>query len=139
MKRLLCVSFAFLLSAAICAAAAACPANCRCAAAGNAAPCAGREYVEHEAIVFLKLPEEIRSSEERRELFAELCAKIAKAADSKPFYISNIYPESATGWMSVVSKTLTTKELIEALKKDPNVLSASPNYINQLNGATKVQ
>ena len=32
-----------------------------------------------------------------------------------------------------------TDDLIEALKKDPNVLSASPNYISHLNGDTNVQ
>lgn len=141
MKRLLCVSLAFLFAATLCGAAAACPACCACASQCQTAPKAGgeREYVEHEAIVFLKVPKDIQASEERRKLFAELCAKIAKTADAEPFYISNLYPESETGWMSVSSKTRTAKELIDSLKNDPNVLSASPNYINHLDGATKVQ
>ena len=138
MKRLLCVSFALLLAIAFSGAALAC-CGCGCAAANGAPPETEKNYVEHEAVVFLKVPQDIRVSEDRRRLFAAYCEKTAKAAEAKTLYISSIYPESQTGWMSVASKTLTTQELIEALRKDPNVLSASPNYINQLNGATKVQ
>ncbi len=111
------------------AAAALIASSCCAAFAQDAA----REprYARGEAVVLLRVPEEIRASEDRRALFAAYCRETAEAAEAEVVYISPVYETSECATATFRSK-LETEELIARLKKDPRVAGASPNYIMKL-------
>lgn len=88
-------------------------------------------YARGEAIVLLRVPDEIRRSDDRRGLFAAYCRETAEAAEAEVVYISPVYETSECATATFRSK-LETEELIARLKKDPRVAGASPNYIMKL-------
>ena len=111
------------------AAAALIATSCCAAFAQDAA----REprYARGEAVVLLRVPEEIRASDDRRALFAAYCCEVAADAEAEAVYISPVYETSECATATFRSK-LETKELIKRLKDDARVAGASPNYIMKL-------
>lgn len=111
------------------AAAALIASSCCAAFAQDAA----RElrYARGEAVVLLRVPEEIRASDDRRALFAAYCREVAADAGAEAVYISPVYETSECATATFRSK-LETKELIKRLKDDARVAGASPNYIMKL-------
>ena len=111
------------------AAAALIASSCCAAFAQDAA----REprYARGEAVVLLRVPDEIRASDDRRALFAAYCRKVAADAEAEAVYISPVYETSECATAAFRSK-LETKELIKRLKDDARVAGASPNYIMKL-------
>lgn len=111
------------------AAAALIASSCSAAFAQDAA----REprYARGEAVVLLRVPEEIRASDDRRALFAAYCREVAADAGAEAVYISPVYETSECATATFRSK-LETKELIKRLKDDARVAGASPNYIMKL-------
>ena len=111
------------------AAAALIATSCCAAFAQDAA----REprYARGEAVVLLRVPEEIRASDDRRALFAAYCREVAADAGAEAVYISPVYETSECATATFRSK-LETKELIKRLKDDARVAGASPNYIMKL-------
>ena len=88
-------------------------------------------YARGEAVVLLRVPEEIRASDDRRALFAAYCREVAADAGAEAVYISPVYETSECATATFRSK-LETKELIKRLKDDARVAGASPNYIMKL-------
>lgn len=88
-------------------------------------------YARGEAVVLLRVPEEIRASDDRRALFAAYCREVAADAEAEAVYISPVYETSECATATFRSK-LETKELIKRLKDDARVAGASPNYIMKL-------
>lgn len=111
------------------AAAALIASSCSAAFAQDAA----REprYARGEAVVLLRVPEEIRASDDRRTLFAAYCRDVAADAEAEAVYISPVYETSECATATFRSK-LETKELIKRLKDDARIAGASPNYIMKL-------
>lgn len=111
------------------AAAALIATSCCAAFAQDAA----REprYARGEAVVLLRVPEEIRASDDRRTLFAAYCRDVAADAGAEAVYISPVYETSECATATFRSK-LETNELIKRLKDDARVAGASPNYIMKL-------
>lgn len=111
------------------AAAALIASSCCAAFAQDAA----REprYAHGEAVVLLRVPEEIRASDDRRALFAAYCREVAADAGAEAVYISPVYETSECATATFRSK-LATNELIKRLKDDARVAGASPNYIMKL-------
>ena len=111
------------------AAAALIASSCSAAFAQDAA----REprYARGEAVVLLRVPEEIRASDDRRALFAAYCRDVAADSEAEAVYISPVYETSECATATFRSK-LETKELIKRLKDDARVAGASPNYIMKL-------
>ena len=111
------------------AAAALIATSCCAAFAQDAA----REprYARGEAVVLLRVPEEIRASDDRRALFAAYCCEVAADAEARPstFRRFTKLPKCAT---ATFRSKLETKELIKRLKDDARVAGASPNYIMKL-------
>lgn len=95
-------------------------------------------YARGEAVVLLRVPEEIRRSDDRRELFAAYCRKVAADADAEAVYISPVYETSECATAAFRSK-LETEELVRRLKKDARVAGASPNYIMKLSRPASVK
>ena len=104
-----------------------------CLGAADAARAGGgeRAFVRGEAVVLLRVPEEIRASDDRRALFAAYCREVAADAEAEAVYISPVYETSECATATFRSK-LETKELIKRLKDDARVAGASPNYIMKL-------
>lgn len=88
----------------------------------------GPRYARGEAVVLLRVPEEIRRSDGRRELFAAYCRKVAADVGAEAVYISPVYETSECSTATFRS-ALETEELIRRLKKDARVAGASPNYM----------
>lgn len=88
-------------------------------------------YARGEAVVLLRVPEEIRASDDRRALFAAYCREVAADAGAEAVYISPVY-ETSECTTATFRSTLETKELIKRLKDDARVAGASPNYIMKL-------
>ena len=111
------------------AAAALIATSCCAAFAQDAA----REprYARGEAVVLLRVPEEIRASDDRRALFTAYCREVAADAGAEAVYISPVYETSECATATFRSK-LEPKELIKRLKDDARVAGASPNYIMKL-------
>ena len=111
-----------------------------CLGAADAARAGGgeRAFVRGEAIVLLRVPEEIRASEERRGLFASYCRGVAAEACAEVVYVSPVYETSECVTATFRSK-LETAELIARLKKDARVAGASPNYIMKLSRPAAVK
>lgn len=98
-----------------------------CAAFAQDAACHQR-YARGEAVVLLRVPEEIRRSDGRRELFAEYCRDVAADAEAEVVYVSPVYETSECATATFRSE-LETGELIARLKDDARVAGVSPNYI----------
>lgn len=111
-----------------------------CLWAADAAHAGGgeRAFVRGEAVVLLRVPEEIRASKERRELFAAYCRGVAADACSEVVYVSPVYETSECVTATFRSK-LETAELIARLRKDARVAGASPNYIMKLSRPVAVK
>lgn len=108
-------------------------------AAEGARACGGdRTFVRGEAVVLLRVPEEIRASEDRRELFGAYCRGVAADACAEAVYVSPVYETSECVTATFRSK-LETAELIARLKKDARVAGASPNYIMKLSRPAAVK
>ena len=88
--------------------------------------------------MLLRVPEEIRASDERRELFASYCRGVAAEACAEVVYVSPVYETSECVTATFRSK-LETAELIARLKKDARVAGASPNYIMKLSRPAAVK
>ena len=118
-------------------AAAALIASSGCAAfAQNAAR--EPQYARGEAVVLLRVPSEIGTSDDRRALFAAYCSDVAAEAGAEVSYISPVYESSECVTATFRSK-LETAELVARLKKDPRVAGASPNYIMKLTPPAKAK
>ena len=124
---------AFLIIFAV-AAAALCLGAVEAACAGGGE----RAFVRGEAVVLLRVPEVIRVSDERRELFASYCRGVAAEACAEVVYVSPVYETSECVTATFRSK-LETAELIARLKKDARVAGASPNYIMKLSRPAAVK
>ncbi|OUO91916.1 hypothetical protein [Cloacibacillus sp. An23] len=120
MTRAAAALLAAALVLAVCAACAAQPSR------------AGKPRSVHgEAVVLLRVPDEIRRSDDRRALFAAYCREVAADAGAEPVYISPVY-ESSECVTATFRSEMETEELLARLKKDPRVAGASPNYIMSL-------
>ena len=84
------------------AAAALIASSCSAAFAQDAA----REprYARGEAVVLLRVPEEIRASDDRRALFAAYCRDVAADAGAEAVYISPVYETSECATATFRSK-----------------------------------
>ncbi|WP_418505552.1 hypothetical protein [Cloacibacillus evryensis] len=111
--------------------------SCQPGAPKGASDKAAPDHVENEAIALVRVPPEMRSQDERRRLFGELCRKIAAGAGAEVLYISPIYEDSENGIAHMRSADKSAKELIALLKKDKNVIGASPNHITRLSPPIK--
>ncbi len=98
----------------------------------------GAPVIKGDALVLVRLPDEVRASSERNVLFAALCGEIAKAAGAEVVYVSPIYEDSQSGTAHFKSP-LETAEIIERLKKDGRVIGVSPNHIIRISSPAKVR
>lgn len=94
--------------------------------------------VKGDALVLVRLPDEVRASSERNVLFAALCGEIAKSVGAEVVYVSPIYEDSLSGTAHFKS-SLETAEIIERLKKDKRVIGVSPNHIIRISSQSKVR
>ncbi len=125
MKILLALAAAAFITSAACAAFAQEEAR-------------GLRYARGEAVVLLRVPEEIRRSDDRRGLFTAYCREVAAEADAEVVYVSPVYETSECATATFRSK-LDTEELVRRLKRDARVAGASPNYIMKLSRPAAVR
>lgn len=113
-------------------------AACACAPQIQKGTEKGAPVVKGDALVLVRVPDEVRASSERNVLFAALCGEIAKAAGAEVVYVSPIYEDSLSGTAHFKS-SLETAEIIERLKKDKRVIGVSPNHIIRISSQSKVR
>lgn len=111
---------------------------CACAPQIQNDPEKGAASVKGDALVLVRVPDEIRASSERNILFAALCGEIAKAAGAEAVYVSPIYEDSLSGTVHFKSP-LETAEIIERLKKDGRVIGVSLNHVTRISSPAKVR
>lgn len=93
------------------------------------------EYVEGEALVVFRAPEGVSVTAAGLRACDEVHSSIVSAANSAGASVADVYEavSEADGkiFALVRSKTSTTEELIADLKRNPDVIAASPNRIHR--------